>query len=125
MLFTTPIKSNSSYSPFIAKANGLSNLIVRGCAISSGDGHPKSHPAMVRAAASVPSSIHVCPLNAKMIPRNWVSLIAYNKLLSPQKTMKPSSRGAISSRLTALRASTQPFPNEAYSKLVNQLKEMQ
>ena len=61
----------------------------------------------------------------KMIPHNWVSLIADNKLLSPQKTMKPSSRGAISSRLTELRASTQPFPNEAYSNLVNQLKEMQ
>ena len=61
----------------------------------------------------------------KMIPHNWVSLIADNKLLSPKKTMKPSSRGAISSRLTELRSSTQPFPSETYSKLVNQLKEMQ
>ena len=49
MFFTTPIKSNSSYSPFITKANGLSNLIVRGCGISSGGGHPTSHSAMVRA----------------------------------------------------------------------------
>lgn len=45
----------------------------------------------------------------KMIPYNWVSLLADNKLLIPQKTMKSSTRMAISSRLTELKDSVVDF----------------
>lgn len=60
----------------------------------------------------------------KMIPYNWVSLLADNKLLIPQKTMKSSTRMAISSRLTELKDSVVDFPGKAYINLVQQLKEM-
>lgn len=60
----------------------------------------------------------------KMIPYNWVSLLADNKLLIPQKTMKSSTRMAISSRLTELKDSVVDFPGKSYINLVQQLKEM-
>lgn len=60
----------------------------------------------------------------KMIPYNWVSLLADNKLLIPQKTMKSSTRMAISSRLTELKNSVVDFPGKTYINLVKQLKEM-
>ena len=60
----------------------------------------------------------------KMIPYNWVSLLANNKLLVPKKTMKSSTRIAISSRLTELKDSVVDFPGKAYINLVQQLKEM-
>lgn len=60
----------------------------------------------------------------KMIPYNWVSLLADNKLLVPKKTMKSSTRIAISSRLTELKDSVVDFPGKAYINLVQQLKEM-
>lgn len=60
----------------------------------------------------------------KMISYNWVSLLADNKLLIPQKTMKSSTRMAISSRLTELKDSVVDFPGKSYINLVQQLKEM-
>lgn len=60
----------------------------------------------------------------KMILYNWVSLLADNKLLIPQKTMKSSTRMAISSRLTELKDSVVDFPGKSYINLVQQLKEM-
>lgn len=60
----------------------------------------------------------------KMIPYNWVSLLADKKLLIPQKTMKSSTRMAISSRLTELKDSVVDFPGKSYINLVQQLKEM-
>lgn len=59
-----------------------------------------------------------------MIPYNWVSLIVKNKMLAPQKSMIPSTRGAISSRLTELKNTTATFPEEEYVNIVKQLKEM-
>ncbi len=61
----------------------------------------------------------------KMIPHNWVSLIADNQMLTPQKTMHPSTRIAISVRLTELKASSAVFPGEQMTNFVKQLKEMQ
>ena len=60
----------------------------------------------------------------KMIPYNWVSLVVRNKMLAPQKSMIPSTRGAISSRLTELKNTTATFPEEEYVNIVKQLKEM-
>ena len=60
----------------------------------------------------------------KMIPYNWVSLVVRNKMLAPQKSMIPSTRGAISSRLTELKNTTAIFPEEEYVNIVKQLKEM-
>lgn len=61
----------------------------------------------------------------KMIPYNWVSLIAENKMLIPQKTMVASTRKAISQRLSELKKSRFDFPGTVYIRLVKQLKEMQ
>ena len=61
----------------------------------------------------------------KMIPHNWVSLIAGNQLLTPKSTGKASKRGAISSRLSELKASSAKFPSGEFLDFAKQLKEMQ
>lgn len=60
----------------------------------------------------------------KLIPHNWVSLIADNQMLTPKSTMKPSKRGAISSRLSELKASSKKFPSAEFLNFAKQLKEM-
>ena len=60
----------------------------------------------------------------KMIPHNWVSLIADNQLLTPKCTMKPSKRGAISSRLSEMKATTDKFPSMVFLDFAKQLKGM-
>ena len=60
----------------------------------------------------------------KMIPHNWVSLIADNQLLTPKSTGKASKRGAISSRLSELKASSAKFPSGEFLDFAKQLKEM-
>ena len=60
----------------------------------------------------------------KMIPHNWVSLIADNQLLTPKSTGKASKRGAISSRLSELKASSAKFPSAEFLDFAKQLKEM-
>lgn len=58
----------------------------------------------------------------KMIPHNWVSLIADNQLLTPKSTGKASKRGAISSRLSELKASSAKFPSGEFLDFAKQLK---
>lgn len=60
----------------------------------------------------------------KMIPHNWVSLIADNQLLTPKSTGKASKRGAISSRLSELKSSSAKFPSGEFLDFAKQLKEM-
>ena len=60
----------------------------------------------------------------KIIPHNWVSLIADNQLLTPKSTGKASKRGAISSRLSELKASSAKFPSGEFLDFAKQLKEM-
>ena len=125
-LRNSPMSRISSSIPSTKKFANESNFFVDGIDEETMDGFFKcalDESLVVVNMRQVLQLLYALSIE-KMIPHNWVSLIADNQLLTPKSTGKASKRGAISSRLSELKASSAKFPSGEFLDFAKQLKEM-